>query len=134
MDFHLIAPATLHSVWPRVKESLAKVREKTDPPWLDEDVYHALKSGSAALHVAYSEDRYCGLLVTRIIECEFSKDQELHIWIAHNVGNANVIESGLTLLKTMAKSAGVKRLTFDSSRVGWSKRFKLESATYRIDL
>lgn len=134
MDFRLIHPDELHSVWPRVKESLTKVRAKADVRWLDEDVYHAIKSGASALHFALSEGMFAGMMVTRVLRCEFSNTPELHVWIAHNVGGANAIESGLQLLREMAANAGAKRLTFDSPRLGWSKRFKLESATYGVDL
>ena len=134
MEFRLIDPVFLHSVWPQVKTSLAAVREKCEVPWIDEDVYHAVKSGSSSLHFALSEGQFCGLMVTTLNRCEYSGIPELHVWIAHNVGDADVIESGLEMLRNMAFSAGAKRLTFGSPRLGWSKRFKLESATYRIDL
>lgn len=63
---------------------------------------------------------------------EFSGEKSLNVWIAHNRGDADVMEQGMEVLRRMAQSGGAKKITFGSPRVGWAKRHKLVSATYEI--
>lgn len=134
MDFVMITPDTLRQHWPRVSESLDAVLAKAPEDWIKEDVYHALKSGAAACHFAVDETGYAGLLITTRRIAEFSGEPSLHVWIAHNTGDSDVIEAGLDLLRKVASAAGFKRITFGSPRLGWSKRFPLVSATYEVSL
>lgn len=73
-------------------------------------------------------------MVTTISRAEFSGYPALHVWIAHNEGDTDVMEQGLELLRAMARQAGVSKITFGSPRVGWSKKYKLVSATYEVEL
>lgn len=77
---------------------------------------------------------FAGLVITSLSRAEFSGKQSLHVWIAHNEGAADVIEAGLEMLKQTARKAGIPAITFGSPRLGWSKRFKLLSATYEVDV
>lgn len=134
MDFTLIQPAGLRAAWPRVRESLDAVLAKAADDWIPEDVYHSLKCGDAACHIATNDTGYAGILVTTLARAEFSGTPALHVWIAHNAGNADVFEAGLGLLRQMARKAGASRITFGSPRLGWAKRFPLVSATYEVPL
>lgn len=134
IEFRWINPAHLHADWPLIRTSLEAVKAKCGNRWIPEDVYHLLKTNHSVLHMAYEAGEYAGLIVTTKTACEFSGEPELHVWIAHNVGDRNVIESGMEFLRQMARSAGVTRVTFDSPRLGWSKVHELESATYRVRL
>lgn len=49
---HLIPPGTLRQHWPDIRASLDAVRAKAVDDWIAEDVYHAIKAGHAACHVA----------------------------------------------------------------------------------
>lgn len=73
-------------------------------------------------------------MVTTMSRAEFSGTRALHVWIAHNEGDSNVIEAGMDLLRQMAGSMGVSRITFGSPRVGWAKRHKLVSAVYEVEI
>lgn len=97
-------------------------------------MYHAIKAGHAACHYALNESGFAGLLVTTKAISEFSRTPSIHVWIAHNASDADVIEGGLALLRDMAQQAGATRITFASPRVGWAKRHKLISATYEVSL
>lgn len=77
---------------------------------------------------------FAGLMVVTRSVTEFSGSPSLHVWIAHSVGAQDVVESGVTILREMAKAGGFPRITFGSSRAGWGRRFKLVSATYEIDV
>lgn len=97
-------------------------------------MYHALKSGAAACHIALNDRGFAGLMITTMSRAEFSGRPSLHVWIAHNEGDADVMEAGTQLLRQMAQHAGVTRITFGSPRPGWAKRYKLVSATYEIEV
>jgi hypothetical protein len=49
--------------------------------------------------------------------------QELHVWAAWTLENDyQVVEKGLQFIKSMARDANVKYLTFSSHRPGWERR------------
>lgn len=102
--------------------------------WIPEDVYHELRSGSAACHIATDANGYAGCMVTQRVTDPYSGVQSLHVWIAHNVGDADVLDAGLGLLRETARKGGFARITFGSPRPGWAKRFPLLSATYEIPM
>src|SRR3546814_2779637 len=77
IDFQLVTPATLRQHWPRILSSLCAVRAKTDNDWIPEDVYHSIKSGESACHLARDGERYAGLLVSKISTAEFSGTRSL---------------------------------------------------------
>lgn len=84
--------------------------------------------------MALGDGGFAGLMVTAMARAEFSGKAALHVWIAHNEGDADVIEAGLEMLRNTALKAGIPRITFGSPRLGWSKRYKLVSATYEIEV
>ena len=134
MEFELIPAVHLRSVWPLVRVSLDAVQAKSPEDWIAEDVYHAIKAGSAALHLAKDGGEVAGVLVTTVTFAEFSGRKFLHVWVAHNMGAADVVDSGIEMLKAMARAAGAEMVTFGSKRAGWKSRHKTVSATYGIDL
>lgn len=135
MDFVLVTPDALRAHWPRIKASLEAVRSKAEAEdWIDEDVYHAIKSGQSACHIVVGDTGYEGLLVTSLIQAEFSREPVFHVWIAHSLGEASAIDDGIDLIYRMARSAGAKKITFGSPRLGWQKRFRLLSAVYEVPM
>src|SRR3546814_13280111 len=77
IDFQLVTPATLRQHWPRILSSLCAVRAKTDNDWIPEDVYHSIKSGESACHLARDGERYAVLLVLTISHAAFSDTRPL---------------------------------------------------------
>jgi hypothetical protein len=134
MELTLVPPAGVRQAWPLILPSLQAVLAKTHDDWIPEDVYHALKSGEAACHLATDHSGFCGVLITTRTTAEFSGETALHVWIAHNTGNADVFAAGLPMLREMARKGGFTRITFGSPRPGWAKRFPLVSATYAIPM
>lgn len=134
MEFTLIQPACLRAVWPTIRASLDAVQAKAADDWIAEDVYHAIKCGDAACHMATNDSGYAGILVTTLTRAEFSGTPALHVWIAHNTGQADVFDAGMVLLRQMAAKAGAARITFGSTRLGWAKRFPMVSATFEVPI
>lgn len=134
IEFVHVTPATLRQHWPRILGSLCVVRAKNDNDWIAEDVYHSIKSGESACHLAYDGEHYAGLLVTKLSIAEYSGTRSLFVWIAHNEGAPDVMDAGLPLLREMATRANAQRITFGSPRKGWAKRYPLITAMYEVPL
>lgn len=131
MDFMLIQPDALRSVWDRVRAGLDLMPTED---WIPEDVYHAIRSGESALYLGANDAGYAGFFVLRRQVTEFSREPVLHVWLAHNAGNADVFSEAQGFITKMAREMGCKRVTFGSPRKGWAKRFPLSSATYDVPM
>lgn len=95
MDLVLIHPDSLRAHWDNVRKGL-DVMPKDD--WIAEDVYHEIRSGNAALHVALGDQGFAGFLVLQRRVTEFTRVPTLHVWLAYNEGDADVIEAGLSVI------------------------------------
>lgn len=131
MEFILIQPDGLRAIWPQILVGLEKMPAED---WISEDVYHAIRSGESALYIGTNESGYAGFIVLRQQRTEFSREPVLHVWLAHNVGDADVFGAAQDFVKQIARSMGAKKITFGSPRIGWSKRYPLISATYEVPL
>lgn len=101
------------------------------PPedWIAEDVYHAIKSGESALYVARGG---VGFVVLRRLVAEFSGTISCHVWLAYNAGSVAEYDAALRLYQQVARQMGASRITFESPRPGWAKRFPVVTTTYSI--
>ncbi|WP_155761105.1 hypothetical protein [Stenotrophomonas maltophilia group sp. CASM10] len=129
-------PAELRAHWPVISAALDSVIEATSPDWIKEDVYHQLASGKAAGRLIYDQGQYRSLFILTQPAEEFSGERCLHIWIAENAisGTDESFDFGLSAIKQIALQLGAPKLTLESPRKGWAKRFKLVSATYEVPL
>ena len=116
---------SLRSVWPSVRPLLQKLSEKTN--WVQEDIYTEVSQGRARLFVGEGS-----VLVVVPKEEEFTHKKVLHVWVG--VNESDDFEKELAWLKQHAKEFGFSKITFDSIREGWKKRFPVESISYRIEL
>lgn len=134
MELIIVKPAELRAHWPVISAALDSVIEATSPDWIKEDVYHRIKTGAAFAHLICHLGEYRSLFILTE-ECEeFSGTSSVHIWIAHNTGDSDSYDFGLEQIKQIARASGVTRLTLESPRPGWGKRFRLVSATYEVSL
>lgn len=134
MELVLVKPAELRAHWPVISAALDSVIEATSPDWIKEDVYARLKAGQAVVHLIYHLGKYQALFILTPEREEFSGKESLHIWIAHNGENPAAYDFGLDQIKQIAKNGGAHRLTLESPRLGWAKRFRLVSVTYEVPL
>lgn len=130
MDIYAIPPGDLRHVWPEVKAGLDKMPAED---WIAEDVYHAIKSGQASLHIG-ANPGFAGFLVLEKRITQYSKLPTLHVWLAYNAGDADVFTAGLEMVRATARKVGASKITFGSPRPGWQKRFPLVTATYEIPI
>ena len=61
-----INPGELHTWWPLVRPGLERVRVKARASWLCEDIYSAVRTARATMHVGYIDQHYAGVLVLTI--------------------------------------------------------------------
>lgn len=136
MELVIVKPAELRAHWPVVSAALDSVIEATSPDWIKEDVYHQLANASAICHLIYEQGQYRALFILTQPAEEFSGQRCLHIWIAENAlsGTDESFDFGLSAIKQIALQLGAPKLTLESPRKGWAKRFKLVSATYEVPL
>ena len=127
MDFRLVTD--IRGEWPRIKRHLEAVQAKCPEDWICEDVYHALKSGTAACHLTEG-----GMMVTTLTQTDYSGLPVLHVWVGHHETHDPIGDETCEFLRHLARNAGATRITFGSPRLGWSKRFPLVSAVYEVPL
>ena len=120
-----VAPVDLHKYWNQVRQGLEQVRRKSQADWIPEDVYSAIQSGTSTLHVA---DEGFFVLTPRN---DFN-GVTLFVWIAY--GEGNVFEKYEPQLEQMARQIKARRIRFESSRRGWSKRYKYVTSIYEKEL
>lgn len=118
---------SLRSIWASVRPLLDDLAIKTAQNWIAEDIYREVIQGTARLFLVEG-----GVLVTIPKVEEFTNAKVLHVWCG--VGEGHDYESSLEALKDHAREFGFSKITFESNREGWKKRFPMESARYRIDL
>jgi hypothetical protein len=64
----VIKPIHLGAEWERVRAGLVEVKKATTDDWLPEDVYMALRQGSAVLYIGEGRPgEYLGFLVLRLV-------------------------------------------------------------------
>ena len=111
-----INPADLHTVWPQVKIGVECVLRKTKEKFLPEDVYAAIKSGSAQLFMVQD-----GFTVLQNLRDQFTNEPVLHIWIAYHSNHVDLSQEFHINLQQIAHNIGAKQITFTSPR-RWEKR------------
>lgn len=141
-EFVLMSPNTisvesrlLHFWWPFVHRGLEAVRRKTKPEWLSEDVYSALRTGSALLLMAMCGQTPVGFTISYIADIPFSGKKELFVWVAWTIPPRErhpdwpveaAIAHNFDFLVNLARQGGASRLSCLSPRPGfakWSAKF-----------
>jgi hypothetical protein len=120
-----VNPAELHTWWPLVRRGLERVRTKARASWLSEDIYSAVRTGAATMHVGYIDRQYAGVLVLTINADPFTAERSLLLWAVYTC-HPLALGFGLAEVKAMAARAGVRKLVFHSPRRGWSRRLAAE--------
>jgi hypothetical protein len=109
-----IDPQDLHHVWPEVRKGLTQVRAKCVSDWIEEDIYAALRQGSALLYIDLP-----AFVVVNVIP-SYSGKKELFVWAAYGEG----IDPGSEYnpeVDSIAEGLECQHVTFFSSRRGWAK-------------
>ena len=120
MILNPIAPNKLREHWERVKQGLAEIQRRApDDGWTAEDVYHALRSGSAFLVLIADK----GFLIHQVLPGDDGRGI-LFVWIIH--GDLIEVKQDLeSELEAFGRSIGVARIRWASPRrwdaFGWGR-------------
>ncbi len=119
MEFKFIPVDELRNWWSSIRPGLEKVKSKSPENWIVEDVYTDCFNQKAMLWIVLKDNHFNGFFILQPM------GQELHVWAAWTLENDyQVVQKGLQFIKSMAREANVKYLTFSSHRPGWERRAK----------
>jgi hypothetical protein len=114
-----VSPHELQAYWGYVCPKLAIVARRSHARWIPEDVYHAVKNGTATLHIGEIDGDYVGLIVLSP-SMDFD-GAALTVWAVFNDSKIDVIEHFESEIVKFARQMKAKRITFTSPR-GWGRR------------
>lgn len=126
-EFFAIPPQAVQSVWPLIKDDMAKIDNPDETPI--EEVYYMLKTNMATLFMLHMKGERIGFVVLRVIL------PDLHIWLTHAKNGYDALKVFRPELMQVARNAGAKDVTFGSRRKAWQQvsgehGFKTRSITY----
>src|SRR5215467_1391430 len=78
-----VNPVELHAWWPLVRPGLERVRSRARASWLCEDIFSAVRTGRASMHVGFIDQHYAGVLVLTINADPFTAERSLLIWAVY---------------------------------------------------
>ncbi len=118
-EFKFIPVDEIRNWWASIRPGLEKIKSKSPENWIVEDVYTDCFNQKAMLWVVLKDNHFNGFFILQPM------GQELHVWAAWTLENDyQVVQKGLQFIKSMAREANVKYLTFSSHRPGWERRAK----------
>jgi hypothetical protein len=119
LTFEWIDPARLHGCWELIRLGLLKIVPHSTDRWIPEDIYMAIRTGTAHLHLGTRDGQYAGFLVTQ--KQQAWDGQVLHVWCAYSASEDDVLHDGMDQIKEWAQNMAATRITFASPRAGWEK-------------
>lgn len=126
--FEPVAPVDLHAAWLEAARELYKLHARRHTDWWPEDVYAAVKQGTAYLFrglVRYQPNGtvIVGGFVVLVPQTNlYTNRKSLLVWITTIFpGFKGLLQPGLQALKELARRGGYESLTFFSSRHGWRR-------------
>lgn len=112
-----VPPAQIGAVWPRLRDPMASI--ESPDGWIAEDVYCALRNGTATLYLVVIDEEEAGFVVLRSIGG--FDGQRLHIWLLHARSGVDVMAEFSDELDNIARSINASIITFGTTRRGWAK-------------
>lgn len=104
-------------MWEWVRAGLVEVQAKTNAEWMPEDVYAALKGGSAFLFVIGADDGFVIVQRTQSFD-----GPRLFVWIMWGPRSLAHQQFAIEVeLDRLATSIGVRKLRMHSPRKGWER-------------
>jgi hypothetical protein len=112
-----VSPAGLAAVWPRVRPALDSMGKGDG--WIPEDLYMAIKTNAATLYMVSIDGDEHGFLILRVLH-DFDGPR-LHIWVLYSFSKVDLMTEFDEHLTNIARQVNASRITFGSTRKGWSK-------------
>ena len=119
VGFEIVSPDDVSAVWDLIRPGLDEVANFGDH-WRPEDIYMALRQGSAHLHLAKVESAYAGFVVA--MPSRTYDGPVLHVWAVYAVpGFPRLRRECFAKLHELAVAIKARRITFTSPRKGWER-------------
>ena len=106
-------------LWPFIRQGLGIVSQHSPDNWIPEDVFMALSTGAAFLHISTQEGTMAGFVVLTF--SQGYSGRECHVWCAYNTGPSGGLKGEDAGVAEIAAQEGCKFLTFFSPRPGWER-------------
>lgn len=119
MTARIVPIDQLRVTWPRARQAIDDIRQRTDQPWLVEDVYAELLTGQALLLMRDDETAFA--VVKRDAQ-QYSRGPVLLVWLAWSEQGSTDILADQEWIRQLARELGCKQLAFESPRAGWERR------------
>ena len=102
----------IRGMWPSVRTGLEVIQRRTQPDWIPEDIYCALRNNTAFLYA-----KWPAFVVIQVLLAASGRT-ELFIWAAFGVGELDENHEGV---EDIARDLDCQSITFFSPRKGWAK-------------
>ena len=109
LHIEAISPVAVGSVWDHVRQYLRECVQLDYQDIRVEDVYTALRTGAATLHIGRRRKQIVGCMVTQPVADPYSGKPILHIWLVHGRMQAR---DGMPYVEDLARAIGARRITF----------------------
>lgn len=113
----LISIADVGSVWPELRQSLLRVKEKTGQLWTPEFIRSRIESGHAGLFEFVDGKRLAFLVVERY---EQGAEPWANVWVIEGSPGLGRAEEMVRLVDGLMRCNGIKRWRF-TGRKGWGR-------------
>jgi hypothetical protein len=125
-----LKPTDVRTVWSGIRPKLAEIAERNEADWTCEEIYHAMRIGTAFLFASDDGD-FCVLTMQLN---QYTLESECFIWAAYNA--AAPLEVRTDEVRTIARQAGAARLVMSSQRRGWERRpdWRMRETIYTMEL
>lgn len=119
-EIRILAPGEISSFWDRIVPGLDRIIDRSDGvDWRKEDIYHALKIGSAIILV--DPNAWQGFLICSPMDTFAGR--VLWLWAAYGEKTAD-IDAYWALLNEFAREEGFDRIHFATQRRGMARAAK----------
>jgi len=126
--FTYVNPVDLHKHWNAVRCGIESILDKTEEPFIPEDVYASVKTGASHLYLVDN-----GFVVLQNIKESYTNEPVLFVWLAYNTGDEDITDDVLTELQKVAKSIGAKAVQWISPR-RWTRKVGATLKSYNYEL
>ena len=128
MIFTYVNPVDLHKHWNTVRCGIESILDKTEEPFIPEDVYASVKTGASHLYLVDN-----GFVVLQNIKESYTNDPILFVWLAWHTGEEDLSDFVYDELNKIAKSIGAKTIQWTSPR-RWTRRVGARLKSYNYEL
>lgn len=118
--------ADIYDIWPKVRDGINTIEKRCKGVFYrPEDCYHEIKTGLSRLLIATDKvsGEYEGFALLQ--NMPYPDGNGIHIKAMHHQGNCpSFVDDFFDIIEIIARSENIKRISYSSSRKGWSKRMK----------